>query len=65
MFIVNLSKGTAVEQYATKSGEIMNRNYVIFLDEKGSYILTREKKIYLTEENSLFIQEGKYENSKY
>ena len=55
MFIVNLSKGTAVEQYATKSGEIMNRNYVIFLDEKGSYILTREKKIYLTEENSLFI----------
>lgn len=55
MFIVNVSQGTAVEQYANKDGEIMIRNYVIFIDNKGSYILTREKKIYLNEENSVFI----------
>ena len=55
MFIVNLSKGTAVEQYANKDGEIMIRNYVVFTDESGAYILTREKKIYLNDENSLFI----------
>lgn len=55
MFIVNLSKGTAVEQYANKNGEVMIRNYAVFLDESGAYILTREKKIYLNDENSLFI----------
>ena len=55
MFIVNLSKGTAKEQYANCKNEVMIRNYVVFLDDKGAYILTREEKIYLTEENSLFI----------
>ena len=55
MFIVNLSKGTAVEQYANCKGEVMIRNYEVFIDEQGAYILTKEKKVYLTVENSLFI----------
>lgn len=55
MFIVNVSKGTAVEQYANRNGEIMIKNYALFVDENGAYILTREKKIYLNTENSVFI----------
>lgn len=55
MYIVNLSKGTAKEQYVNCKGEVMIRNYAVFLDDGGAYILTREKRVYLTEENSLFI----------
>lgn len=55
MFIVNLSKGTAIKQYVNCKNALRIKNYAIFLDNDGAYILTREKKIYLTEENSLFI----------
>ena len=55
MFIVDLSKGTAVEQYATKKKSIRIRNYAIFIDDNGAYILTRKEKIYLNTENCVFI----------
>ena len=55
MFIVDLSKGTAVEQYATKKNSIRIRNYAIFIDTDGAYVLTKKEKIYLNSENCVFI----------
>lgn len=55
MFVVDLSKGTAIKHYNSKNGGFRIRNYAIFIDEDGAYILTRKEKIYLTVENSKFV----------
>lgn len=55
MFIVSLANGTAIEQFADKKNSVRIRNYAIFIDEKGAYILTKKEKIYLNSENCLFI----------
>lgn len=46
MFLFNISNGTA------KEGE---HNWAVFLDDKGAYMLTKEKKIYLNTENCVII----------
>ena len=54
MYIVNLSKGTAIEPYNGKNGSLKIRNFAIFIDDKGAYILKRKEKVYLNENNSKF-----------
>lgn len=54
MYIVDLSKGTAIEPYNGKGGSLKIRNFAIFIDKKGAYILTRKQKVYLNTENSKF-----------
>lgn len=54
MYIVDLSKGTAIEPYNGKSGGLKIRNFAIFIDNKGAYILKRKEKVYLNENNSKF-----------
>lgn len=54
MYIVDLSKGTAIEPIQNKKGNLMIRNHAVFIDKKGAYILKRKEKVYLTEENSKF-----------
>lgn len=46
IFLFDISNGTAKQGY---------HNWAVFIDEKGAYILTREKKIYLNTENSVII----------
>lgn len=55
MYIVDLSKGTAIEPFQGKKNNLRIRNFVVFIDDKGAYIATRTKKVYLTSENSKFV----------
>jgi hypothetical protein len=50
-FIVHISKGYAIEKYFTKKGRLWIHNFLLFLDENGVYVSTRQGKVYLTPEN--------------
>lgn len=52
MYEVDFEKGTAVEYYVTKSGNVKMHNFMLFLDGKGVYVKTHNGDIYLTPENS-------------
>ena len=50
-FKVNISKGTALEKYKTKKGNWSIHNFLLFMDNEGVYVKTREGKVYLTLDN--------------
>lgn len=55
MFEVDFEKGTAIECYTTKKGNVKMHNYMLFLDSKGAYVKTPNGDIYMTPENSRII----------
>lgn len=50
-FIVNISRGIALEKYFTKKGNLYVHQFSLFLDSNGVYVTTRQGKVYLTPEN--------------
>lgn len=50
-FIVNISRGYALEKYETRTGKKSIHNFLLFLDNDGVYVSTRQGKVYLTPEN--------------
>lgn len=52
MYIIDFENGTAKEEYRTEKGNWLVNNFLIFLDNKGAFVSTRNGKVYLNEENS-------------
>lgn len=55
MFEVDFEKGTATECYVVPSGKVKMYNFMLFIDEKGAYVKTRNGDIYMTPENSIIL----------
>lgn len=55
MFKVILKEGIAIKEFNTKNGTLRIKNYDIFFDNYGAYILIKNMKEYLTEKNCIII----------
>lgn len=55
MFEVDFANGSAWESYVTAQGNVKMHNFMLFIDNKGVYVKTRNGDIYLTPENSKII----------
>jgi hypothetical protein len=55
MYKVDFGQGTATQEYLTPKKNLLHHCFAIFTDNLGLYICTREGKVYLTHENSIFL----------
>lgn len=50
-FKINWSEGTAKRERKTEKGRTIKDNFLIFIDNTGVYVETREGRVYFSESN--------------